>query len=1376
MAPASCSVAAGHAPARERTTQHARQDAEKPRVAVDTHPSDVKSSAVAARVAREATRLGDLLLRMTQISPKHQKTQEPACSQRLRVSGGHSMLVVTVSCVLAMRAALMLDLPLRLQQFIGGILLVASAGTMYLLLCYLLSTNERTFLIGDLLLDRSNPLTWNHDRLRYFLEVCSWMASVWCSYAVFHSLLFSILGGALAAVGLAVFSDFCAAYIRVVKERMNKHRRQALKQVAWVKGGLSYLCVGYVITGNWRNLYGFLSGERGELQSIEDLVFGYLLITLVGVSLIVASELLLLYEPTRNAGITLQSRIVDARRNWEERTWRSMLESTAVFGTTMVSYHVTQDILTSLQLGTLVGVALILVGDALSSRFIMFSRRPDAIPSDHWIKLVPVGVMMFWFAIQVGSVLVNLVTLPSSVGFTLVWIVTISAISLTIIALSDNQSVIGRLASIGRELGGRLCMLSVTGIAFLVCHGWPAIAFSTLLSWFCISLSRECWNEIEAREARRAQQGRTGSDATEHHKIPVVMEGDDIESPSWSSFVIGHVRRKYSYLYKRVKWTFIPIVVLSVLDVCSTIFVMSKNNTLELKLSQFSAGNVVVSTGVGYLTSNIRRELHPEVLVKTGVQHYKNKWILFPLHAFIEAMVFLAVFCGTFAATSTVFSSITLASLSGIVISVGGHWVCSRLNLSVGNRTRIQLTASCAIVFCLFLVAWVSLVCLFSIYHYIDNLEAAFCLASLAGVLFLATSELFLLWEPTREIGHILQCRVTHAKENWMAEPLRSFLEVFTWLAVICGTFALYDDLLLALQLGTFSGIALALSGEFYRRNRSKLIPWEDGMNLAPSSDTDGFMSKELDQNAERPRVLPAMLLFAYIGSGTFQWIYENIRSLEVTVVLATFAGFVFLCVADLLVQYRPTRWAGIILQDRFLRARENWHENPVRSFVELGCFLGVIYGSYAIYGDLVVAVQLGTVSGMLVALFGERLRSRARSLPLAGEDDLNDKNQILPLPVMSLLGLVGAVAFNIIYTHLRSLEVAFVLATTSGVAFAVLGDVFVRWKPTRKVGLILQERILYIQYNLKVHPQRTWIELLSLTAALYASYGFLWPKDLLVAMQFGTFTGIFTCVCDELTMEYIADFEQNVVQGASRRRASHAQPNSDLLALPYEIQFEIAHFLSPEDLLVARATCHKINNMLRAESARYWLYSSLRRKFRNLQQVQTETRVADQVRSLVYDAITLVLPRIFIARDRTEILASGSGLSRTLKWVYLNAEWIRSQGLVPLAERHHIPTITFQPGDAGFDVFRHMPDKAFLNITVERDESMLIKQISVPVGVYAKIQADPLSFVAAETLSELDAFSNWHIAFVVFSAMTLIFIGQFSSVAIREHMLPKWF
>lgn len=81
------------------------------------------------------------------------------------------------------------------------------------------------------------------------------------------------------------------------------------------------------------------------------------------------------------------------------------------------------------------------------------------------------------------------------------------------------------------------------------------------------------------------------------------------------------------------------------------------------------------------------------------------------------------------------------------------------------------------------------------------------------------------------------------------------------------------------------------------------------------------------------------------------------------------------------------------------------------------------------------------------------------------------------------------------------------------------------------------------------------------------------------------------------------------------------------------------------------------------------------------------------------------------------------------------------------------------------------------LGVFVKRNEqNAAIEQIDVPVAIYEKIQTDPFSLVAAESLSTVEVFSNWHLALVAFATMTLIFIGQFSSDLLRQHVLPPTF
>jgi hypothetical protein len=138
------------------------------------------------------------------------------------------------------------------------------------------------------------------------------------------------------------------------------------------------------------------------------------------------------------------------------------------------------------------------------------------------------------------------------------------------------------------------------------------------------------------------------------------------------------------------------------------------------------------------------------------------------------------------------------------------------------------------------------------------------------------------------------------------------------------------------LQLGTFSGIVVTLAGHVFRNQLLALTQSSGGHALSSSAASlpeaaAHVIQDDDDLMNQRPKVLPLLLLFAYVGAGTFHWMFEHLRRLELYVGLATVAGIIFLCVADVLVMWQPTRWAGLILQNRFLNASANWQVRHLR-------------------------------------------------------------------------------------------------------------------------------------------------------------------------------------------------------------------------------------------------------------------------------------------------------------------------------------------------------------------------------------------------------------------------------------------------------------
>ncbi|POM70820.1 F-box protein [Phytophthora palmivora] len=224
--------------------------------------------------------LGDLLLSALKLAP-------PPTERLTRRS--QSRGVLTLEGFLAMGSWLALtrgELSSRVHDLVGGILLVSSAGFCYLSVCHVLQRIPAAKRVCGLLLDRSSPRSWPREKRRLFLEVCTWMASVLSLYTATHSGWIAVGAGALTAAGLAVVSDVLAAYLHVLETRLDPQQMIGIGGMLWLKVALSYVCVGYIISDTGRKLRDYVFGEEEsevqQFQSVDQLVFNYLLITLVG--------------------------------------------------------------------------------------------------------------------------------------------------------------------------------------------------------------------------------------------------------------------------------------------------------------------------------------------------------------------------------------------------------------------------------------------------------------------------------------------------------------------------------------------------------------------------------------------------------------------------------------------------------------------------------------------------------------------------------------------------------------------------------------------------------------------------------------------------------------------------------------------------------------------------------------------------------------------------------------------------------------------------------------------------------------------------------------------------------------------------------------
>ena len=243
----------------------------------------------------------------------------------------------------------------------------------------------------------------------------------------------------------------------------------------------------------------------------------------------------------------------------------------------------------------------------------------------------------------------------------------------------------------------------------------------------------------------------------------------------------------------------------------------------------------------------------------------------------------------------------------------------------------------------------------------------------LAGVIFIVVATALRRFGPTRTLGHLLVSRLQHTTENWEKQTFRSCVELGTWLSVCwsayestAGQQSRQHALLLALLYGTLASVVVIVCGECVMTTRGSMSTdrWPRTLMTGCGAHTKGNEA-------------PALLLCIYSGHGLLRLIYDHVHDLLVAGMLAGIGGFALLTAGSLFAAWPPTRHAGHLLLSRVAPHQTviNWRKHPLRSAAELCNFLGVTLLAYSSSQTFVVAVEAGTVAGILSVFAGEVAR-----------------------------------------------------------------------------------------------------------------------------------------------------------------------------------------------------------------------------------------------------------------------------------------------------------------------------------------------------------------------------------------------------------------
>eukprot|EP00514_Thraustochytrium_sp_LLF1b_P012239 CAMPEP_0184544436 /NCGR_PEP_ID=MMETSP0199_2-20130426/3632_1 /TAXON_ID=1112570 /ORGANISM="Thraustochytrium sp., Strain LLF1b" /LENGTH=989 /DNA_ID=CAMNT_0026938617 /DNA_START=3 /DNA_END=2972 /DNA_ORIENTATION=- len=299
----------------------------------------------------------------------------------------------------------------------------------------------------------------------------------------------------------------------------------------------------------------------------------------------------------------------------------------------------------------------------------------------------------------------------------------------------------------------------------------------------------------------------------------------------------------------------------------------------------------------------------------------------------------------------------------------------------------------------------------------------AFAITTAAGLGFVAFSWLIygsniqtLMW-----VADLMEDRVLHTRENWKNQSIRSLVEVGSWLHITFRIFALTESALVAAIGGSLVGAFCVVVGEYFShytraaeqrletgysdyrqylrrlssgaqseedfaQNRLSETPIQDNLDSRAHFEAFGRQTRiESGQNAsQQPVIQPceprkelasvfatpqcASLVAAFAFSFALFHVKES-EDLGLAALLTTLTNVAFITSEQLLMLWRPTRWAALILHDRVMNVVSNWRRQTIRSGFETCFYLSSIFSCYALTESVPFAVVAGTVAGIVVIL-----------------------------------------------------------------------------------------------------------------------------------------------------------------------------------------------------------------------------------------------------------------------------------------------------------------------------------------------------------------------------------------------------------------------
>ncbi|OQS00370.1 hypothetical protein THRCLA_05980 [Thraustotheca clavata] len=244
----------------------------------------------------------------------------------------------------------------------------------------------------------------------------------------------------------------------------------------------------------------------------------------------------------------------------------------------------------------------------------------------------------------------------------------------------------------------------------------------------------------------------------------------------------------------------------------------------------------------------------------------------------------------------------------------------------------------------------------------------------------------------------------------------------------------------------------------------------------------------------------------------------------------------------------------------RVTYCRFNWKTETLRSFLEVLCWISITMVTYSVHQDWLFAVQIGFLFGLVTAVCDDVCITGAKSiidrilahseakhvLGKCGFDVYDTKrssgtssDEVVYIKNFVFGAMALATVHQLALNSSQNISSFAFLTSVIGVAYAVMGELFCLWRPTRRLGLTVQARWTRIPENWSTHFARSFCELSLWIACL--SYVYSTTSSIYSTIIWSSLLGSVLCVVNGLDpLDPQSDDKEEISQHWTLWSSSH--------------------------------------------------------------------------------------------------------------------------------------------------------------------------------------------------------------------------------------------